>query len=674
MPDLKLFHFDIPTWGNYGDKALFPVVRDAFRVLGSSSARSAHAASDDTSGAASGGMSGAASGGMSGAASDSASGFVSGGEVDFTSAAALRREVDTALVERINARADAVVIGGGGLFLQDTNPNRLSGWQWKISAEALAAIEVPLIIYALGDNRFPGQPEFDELMRSHVGQVLDQSVFFGLRNTGSIETMTKFLGAKGNSAFDSGHSPDHSAFDSGHSPDYGGQAATWHAGPIRFQPCPTSIAGVLYEPLRDRRPDPSQKILAIQMLVHPRQIAAGYDAEVIHQATVDAARMLVAKGWAVLSVPFHPDDAEVSRKLVAEVPEVKEVRLYGSEVGFFAGLDLFSSIPYVLGGRGHAQMIPFGVGSIPISLDLHAKLGYFARDIGHPEFIVPLGPEGLTSEHRDAGEATLGFVADVEHAGDDSRAAHRAHALTERIVATIERAYAQGNDLQDDLASTRQDFLDITRGNHAEIHDALRPASYSPRADSQALSPLTDTLRSGNGLRADVRTAHDIRADADVRTTADRLRTDDNLRTDNIRTAHDIRAEEFHLAAVAEAEEFSTAQTRELSKVRREHRQELDEAATQHENLEAERVKLHEELTQMTTQLEQQSAELDALTAEKNRQTEESVGLQRKLDESKAELRAVNDRTAAAEARILLDKTAHGLTWRARRLKRKFRR
>src|SRR5699024_4704590 len=30
----RVFHFDIATWGNFGDKVLFPVVRDAFRVLG----------------------------------------------------------------------------------------------------------------------------------------------------------------------------------------------------------------------------------------------------------------------------------------------------------------------------------------------------------------------------------------------------------------------------------------------------------------------------------------------------------------------------------------------------------------------------------------------------------------------------------------------------------------
>lgn len=603
MPNLKLFHFDIPTWGNYGDKALYPVVRDAFRVLGGGGA--------DGSGRSGG----------------------SGGQVDFTSAAALRREVDTTLVERINASADAIVIGGGGLFLQDTNPNRLSGWQWKISAEALAAIEVPLIIYALGDNRFPGQPEFDELMRTHVSQVLDQSVFFGLRNTGSIDTMSRFLGVEGGGKNARPSSPKHTPL-----------------GPIRFQPCPTTIAGLLYEPLIGRRPDPSQKVLAIQMLVHPRQQAAGYDAEVIHQATIEAARMLVAKEWTILSVPFHPDDAEVSRQLVAEVPEIKEVRLYGSDVGFFAGFDLFTSIPYVLGGRGHAQMIPFGVGSIPISLDLHAKLGYFAADIGHPEFVVPVGPEGLAEESATA----------KNDGAPVNDAARRVHALAQRIVDTIEHAYAQGNDLQDDLASTRQELFDITAENHADIHDALRPASGTGRLGTDA-----ECLGAGAGVGAGRLTADVGSPGADV----------------NPRTDSDIRAEEFHLAAVAEAEEFSTAQTRELSKTRREHKQKLESADTQRKGLEADRKNLRADLKQKETQLEHQSAaldaqtaELDARTAEKNRHAEEAARLRSQLEKSDAQLRSVNDRTAAAEARILLDKTAHGLKWRARRIKRAFKR
>lgn len=592
MANLRLFHFDIPTWGNYGDKALFPVVRDAFRVLGDG--------------------------------------------VDFTSAAALRREVDRGLIDRINARSDAVVIGGGGLFLQDTNPNRLSGWQWKISAEALAAIEVPLIVYALGDNRFPGQPEFDDLMRSHVSQVLDQSVFFGLRNTGSIETMSKLLGVGGASG-------------KGGSDGVGGESGVDGAsgGSIRFQPCPTTIAGLLYEPLIGRRPDPSRKVLAIQMLVHPRQSAAGYDAEVIHRATVEAARMLVAKGWTILSVPFHPDDAEVSAQLVEQVPEVEEVRLYGSDVGFFNGFDLFASVPYVLGGRGHAQMIPFGVGSIPISLDLHAKLGYFARDIGHPELIVPVGREGVPAVDS---EPVAGGAPDEERGGTDpgggrtvtagGDAAQRSRVLAERIVDRVEDAYAQGSDLQDDLLRTRQGFFTATHENHLAITDALRSRARSVPAAA-------------------------IGSSAPGRSAGGRV---------PVRTVSEIRTEEFHLAAVSEAEEFSAAQTRELSAARREHRRQLDEERSQVRSLESVRDALREELREARRRLEQCTAEVEAGTVEAERLSVETVEQRRELAEVRAQLRSVTDRTTLAEAKVLVDKTCHGLKWRARRLIRRIRR
>ena len=559
MQSLRLFHFDIPTWGNFGDKALFPVVRDAFRVLGGTDSKR--------------------------------------GEPNFTfaSAAALRREVDEAAVARINATADAVVIGGGGLFLQDTNPNRLSGWQWKISPEALAALEVPLIVYALGDNRFPGQPEFDDLMRSHVGQVLDQSAFFGLRNTGSMATMGALLGGQDR---------------------------------INFQPCPTTILDHLYEPLAGRLPDPKQKTVAIQMLVHPRQIAAGFDAETIHEATVRAARILVGKGWRVLSTPFHPDDAEVSRRLVAEVAGVEEVRLYGHDAGFFSGLEFFASVPYVLGGRGHAQMIPFGVGAIPISVDLHAKLGYFAADIGHPEFVVPVGPEGMSDGVGESASSDGDRSETAETlAGRAEPLASRAEALADRMVAALEDAYSRGADLQADLAETRARFADITAENLASIRDSVRPRAGVGAVES---TPASSASR--------------------------------------LRTAEDICAEEFHVAAIAESDEVAAQQTRalvradrNLTQARRDHEQAMSEAEA--------RAKTRQQALE---------AERDDALAEAERQRSESAERDKRITELSAEaalsareLDAVDNRTASEEARVLAEKIRHGIWWRIRRLKRR---
>lgn len=591
MRSLRLFHFDIPTWGNFGDKALFPVVRDAFRVLGGTDTVS--------------------------------------GEPNFTfaSAAALRREVDEAAVARINATADAVVIGGGGLFLQDTNPNRLSGWQWKISPEALRALEVPLIVYALGDNRFPGQPEFDDLMRSHVGQVLDQSAFFGLRNTGSMTTIGALLGQ-----------PDR----------------------IAYQPCPTTILDRLYEPLADRKPDPKQKTVAIQMLVHPRQIAAGFDAETIHEATVRAARILVGEGWRVLSTPFHPDDAEVSRRLVAEVAGVEEVRLHGHDAGFFSGLEFFASMPYVLGGRGHAQMIPFGVGSIPISVDLHAKLGYFAADIGHPEFVVPVGPEGMSGG---GGESACAE-------GDGSEAANaradRADVLADRMVTALEDAYSRGADLQADLAEARARFADITAENLVGIRDSVRSRSRSGAVESvrlRAQSGISDSARPRAGVGA-VESEPD--SSAEVSSAASSSSTGSSV--PRLRTAEDIRAEEFHVSAIAESDEVAAQQTRalvradrNLTQARRDHEQAMSEAEarakTRQQALEAERDDALAEAERQRTESAERDKRITELSAE--------------AAQSARELDAVDNRTASEEARVLAEKIRHGIWWRIRRLKRR---
>ncbi|WP_426937276.1 polysaccharide pyruvyl transferase family protein [Brevibacterium sp. LE-L] len=605
MRSLRLFHFDIPTWGNFGDKALFPVVRDAFRVLGGTDSGQAEP------------------------------------NFTFASAAALRREVDEAAVARINATADAVVIGGGGLFLQDTNPNRLSGWQWKISAEALAALDVPLIVYAVGDNRFPGQPEFDELMRTHVGQVLDRSAFFGLRNTGSIDTMSRVLGQRER---------------------------------IAFQPCPTTILDHLYAPLAGRRPDPREKTVAIQMLVHARQIAAGYDATTIHEATVRAARILVDKGWTVLSTPFHPDDAAVSARIVAEVAGVEEVRLYGHDVGFFSGLEFFASVPYVLGGRGHAQMIPFGVGSIPVSLDLHAKLGYFAADIGHPELVVPVGPEGTRPVAEAGGADSAASMLPMGSAllpiGSALDRAEAADVLADRMVSGLEEAYSHGAELQADLADTRARFATITAENLAGIRDSLRARSHpTPSLPGRAEAPVGTA---GDSLAGSpLRPVGDGLADSPLRAAGDGFAgsplraAGDGFAGSPLRAAEDIRAEEFHVAAIAESEEVAAQQARALARAdrdlahaRREHTQTLDDVRKR-----------------ARARLRSVEEDRDDALAESRRHRAEAVELEQRIaDISAAEeharqaLEAERGRTAGEVARVLARKIRHGIGWRIRRL------
>ena len=69
-------------------------------------------------------------------------------------------------VEAFNRSTAGVVVGGGGLFLADSNPNALSGWQWPVAAKVLRRpFSVPLAVFAVGYSRFRGQDRFSDRIR-----------------------------------------------------------------------------------------------------------------------------------------------------------------------------------------------------------------------------------------------------------------------------------------------------------------------------------------------------------------------------------------------------------------------------------------------------------------------------------------------------------------------------
>ncbi|UCD67353.1 MAG: hypothetical protein JSW48_10920, partial [Betaproteobacteria bacterium] len=84
----------------------------------------------------------------------------------------------------INHHFDAIVLGGGGLLLRDQSGSDVSnsGWQWNSSVEGVRALDIPLLVFAIGYNRFRGQADFDSVFREHLSAVAAKAGFFGLRN------------------------------------------------------------------------------------------------------------------------------------------------------------------------------------------------------------------------------------------------------------------------------------------------------------------------------------------------------------------------------------------------------------------------------------------------------------------------------------------------------------
>jgi hypothetical protein len=187
-------------------------------------------------------------------------------------------------------------------------------------------------------------------------------------------------------------------------------------------------------------PRDTGKRIAVQCSLDDVQRGAGFDSERIYAAEISVLRRLAREGWEIDSVPHHPLDLEFATVIGAEGFLTRARPLRGDPAAATAGLSEFAETPLVLATRGHAQVIPFGMGAIPIALAVHDKIRWFAEDIGHPELVI------------------------------DPRAETFAEDLYHLINATWERQ----SDLRDDFAHRRQEYLEMTEVNLATIHSLLR--------------------------------------------------------------------------------------------------------------------------------------------------------------------------------------------------------
>jgi hypothetical protein len=315
----RIFHFDIKTIRNYGDTLLFEAVRHVFH------------------------------------------GYNNREDFYVAETANLREVVGPRLVERINSDFDAVLVGGGGLFLSDTNPNSNSGWQWNISLAMLKRIRVPIIIFAVGNNRFIGQEDFGELFREHLSVVVDKSIFVGLRNTGSVKSISEYLPSS-------------------------------LRDKVRFQPCPTTLLNYLFPREVNRATAPTRS-LSMQALIGKRQIKSGFDKDNIYLECSHALLEAKSVGWNVSTFSNAKGD-DVFCEYASINSGAPIDRLYGCS-DLLEPARYFKDKSLIVGMRGHAQMIPFGWGTPIISLFVHDKLRYFLDDIGHPELMVDCREKGL---------------------------------------------------------------------------------------------------------------------------------------------------------------------------------------------------------------------------------------------------------------------------------------
>lgn len=273
--------------------------------------------------------------------------------------------VDSKAIKKFNS-TDFVVIGGGGLFLADTCPNDISGWQWNCDIEALNRIDKPIIAFALGYNRFRGQEDFKPIFKAHLRNFVAKSIFVGIRNHGSIEKLSRYL--------------DESL-----------------RNKLRFQPCMTTMISKIYPTLQDYKV--KDDFIAINCAFDRKNLRSSSNAylESIARVAKELSKVTKIKIYSHLEsdkdiLPYF-DCQDVDYELV-ELVHVRDI------------LKRYSQPRLVIGMRGHAQMIPFGCLTPIISIISHDKMKWFLEDIKHEDWGVDVEDDGfeqkLLSVARDA--------------------------------------------------------------------------------------------------------------------------------------------------------------------------------------------------------------------------------------------------------------------------------
>lgn len=264
--------------------------------------------------------------------------------------------------EAVNREFDAIVLGGGGLLLRDQAGSDVarSGWQWNSSVQAVDAIRIPLIVFAIGYNRFRGQSDFDPVFSSHLRAVAAKSGFFGLRNTGSIRALHHYL-----------------------TPPLEGR--------LRRQYCPTTVIWELYPQFRSMAEQHdllNERVFAFNAAFDRAEHRFGENPELVLENLARAVRTAQDRGWRIVTVAHKSMDRQIEPYLDKAAVSYDSVDLTDASseeiMAFYANVD------FSFGMRGHAQMIPLGLRKPILSIISHDKMRFLLEDLGRPDWGVEI--------------------------------------------------------------------------------------------------------------------------------------------------------------------------------------------------------------------------------------------------------------------------------------------
>ena len=261
-------------------------------------------------------------------------------------------------IDNLN-KYDYILVGGGGLILPDSSPNKISCWQWVISNENIKKINKPIYVLSIGFNLFFNQnmnmtsrnnSQEDKsripILKTNLITLINKSVKFSLRHKDDLEKLLLIVGEN-------------------------------YRGKLEYEMCATIWYSKKY--IKPKMTLTTDKYIAIE-IKDDREWRRYYKIGKTnyYNKLLIFVKKCISEGKKIL---YLSHDGSKNFYIYLKQNKINIPLLNNSCGNENKIIDNYSKIHTIYCSAGHSQMISYGLGIKIISLITHPKIKNFCDDI-----------------------------------------------------------------------------------------------------------------------------------------------------------------------------------------------------------------------------------------------------------------------------------------------------
>jgi len=258
----------------------------------------------------------------------------------------------------VNKKYDLLVIGGGGVIHGAHWPN---GWFWLIKEELIKQIDIPFIVYGVGNNYFNDEGGIPEIGCAHLKTTIEHASYFSVRNDGSAERFEEQIGVSVPEIPDPG----------------------FHMNLNKVYTCSEEEPFVLIQLANDK---PEHR----------------FGSKKNKEKFVDEMRVVtrsLAKNYKVIFSPHVFDDISISQEIASDInnASIWDFSKYAFD-NCAESLGYYQNAEFVLAMRGHGQIVPIAFNTPIISIENHPKHSGLMNKLGLGEYNISVNKTNYSTD------------------------------------------------------------------------------------------------------------------------------------------------------------------------------------------------------------------------------------------------------------------------------------